>query len=93
MRGTWRWLVLHAVVFIVLLLPATAAQSDPVPPTAVIVSEDFEPMQEQWQPVPSAGSPIWSVIGGTYRTRGGGNQISVITSYQGLARQTRPHKR
>ena len=83
MRGTLSCPFLHAVVFITLLLP-TIAQSDPVPPTAVIVSEDFEPMQEQWQPVPSAGSPIWSVIGGTYRTRGAGNQISVITSYRGV---------
>jgi hypothetical protein len=84
MRGLLSCLFLHAVVFITLLLP-TIAQSDPVPPTAVIVSEDFEPIQEQWQPVPSAGSPIWSVIGGTYRTRGTGNQISVITSYRGVS--------
>ena len=83
MRVTWTCLFLHAVVFIV-LLPATVAQSEPVPPTAVIVSEDFEPMQEQWQPASSAGSPIWSVMGGIYRTRGAGNQISVITSYRGL---------
>src|SRR5215212_9610852 len=85
MRITWAFSFLLAVVLTV-LLPATAAQSEPVPPTAIIVSEDFEPMLEQWQPVPSAaGSPIWRVIDGTYRARGTGNQISVITSYRGLS--------
>lgn len=85
MRITWSCAFLQAVVSIALLLPTIAARSEPVPPTAVIVSEDFEPMQERWQPVPSGAPSVWSVIDGTYRTRGVGNQISVITSYRGLS--------
>ncbi|HKS54086.1 MAG TPA: hypothetical protein VJS12_02305 [Steroidobacteraceae bacterium] len=85
MRGTRSWPILQAVTFVAMWVPAIAAQSKPVPPTAVIVSDDFEPMHEQWQPVASAGSPLWSVGGGTYGSRGTGNQISVITSYAGLS--------
>ena len=41
-------------------------------------------LQEQWAAVPSPGSAPWSVINGNYRTRGAGNQISVITWYPGV---------
>ena len=57
---------------------------EPIPPTAVIVSEDFQPLQEQWAAVPSPGSAPWSVINGNYCTRGVGNHIRLITSYRGV---------
>ena len=40
----------------------TPRPSDRVPPTAVIVSEDFEPIQAQWETI--AGT--WTIVDGTY---------------------------
>jgi probable HAF family extracellular repeat protein len=61
----------------------TPRPSERVPPTAVIVSEDFEPMQAQWQTIVGA----WTIVDGTYAT----NAIvcpcqshATITSYPGL---------
>lgn len=63
-----------------LLLTAGAfAQTDQTPPTAVIVSDDFEPIHETWQTV--GGS--WSVRNGLYFSNADSG-MSVITSYRGV---------
>lgn len=73
--------VFLALVSLLLPLANAFAQSDQTPPTAVIIEDDFSPVQSQWQP--ALGS--WTVGNGTY-----GNNTSLptsitrITSYRGV---------
>ena len=72
------------LVLISLLLPLANAfaQSDQSPPTAIIVKDDFSPMQSQWEPV----SDRWSVANGVYGNEGPGPaNITTITSYRGVS--------
>ncbi|HKS58231.1 MAG TPA: hypothetical protein VJS12_23245 [Steroidobacteraceae bacterium] len=77
---------LLALVSVIALAPAFA-QSDQVPPTAVIIQDDFSPVNSQWQP--AVGT--WTVANGTY-----GNaarlptSITTITSYRGVHPATPP---
>jgi hypothetical protein len=71
--------VLLALGAIVLPQTSAFAQTDQEPPTAVIVEEDFSPLNQTWQPV----SGNWSVATGTYSNVALGDpNISVITQYR-----------
>lgn len=72
---------LSVLLSLVSLLPLTSAlaQSDQDPPTARLVSEDFSPMREAWQP--AIGT--WSVANGTYgNSSAAGTNITRITEYR-----------
>ena len=59
----------------------TPRPPDRMPPTAVIVSEDFEPMQAQWETI--AGT--WTIVDGTYASNDpNGPSVAAIASYRGL---------
>lgn len=82
MRRTLLRSIPHTVVFIALLSPlCSVAQSDQVPPTAVIVSEDFAPLQAQWETFAGA----WRIVDGTYVASATiCCNLAAITSYRGL---------
>jgi hypothetical protein len=70
---------LLALISLLLPLADTFAQSDQSPPTAIIVKDDFSPMQSQWEPV----SGTWSVADGTYgNNSSGATEITRITFYR-----------
>lgn len=70
--------VVLALVTIVPLASAVA-QSDQQPPTAIIVKEDFSPMQSPWEPA----SGTWSVANGTYgNSSAAATDITTITGYR-----------
>jgi hypothetical protein len=59
----------------------TPRPSDRVPPTAVIVSEDFEPMQAQWETIAGA----WTIVDGTYASNDPSrSSVAAIASYRGV---------
>jgi hypothetical protein len=62
--------LLRAALVALASLPnfAAATLSGQEPPTAVIVREDFVPLDEQWQPA----SGNWSVSAGTYNSTAAG---------------------
>jgi hypothetical protein len=71
--------VLLALLPLLLPLANAFAQSDQQPPTAIIVQEDFSPMQSQWEPE----SGTWSVANGTYgNSSAGATDITRITFYR-----------
>lgn len=74
--------VLLALISLLLPLANAFAQSDQSPPTAVIVKDDFSPVQSEWDPL-SAG---WRVENGTFRNDGAGIAASTttITHYRGV---------
>jgi hypothetical protein len=60
---------------------ALATLSDQEPPTAHIVTDDFSPMRESWQPV----SGQWAVANGTYGdSLAGSTDITIITDYRAI---------
>jgi hypothetical protein len=72
--------VFLAFVSLLPLAPAFA-QSDQSPPTAVIIQDDFSPVNSQWEPA----SGTWTVADGTYgNTTRGPTSITRITSYRGV---------
>jgi len=79
------YVLLAAVLALVSILIPTAnswAEATGEPPLLTLLTEDFSPMQQQWQPVAGA----WSVGGGTYGVNSGGPaDISTITSYPGIS--------
>lgn len=57
------------------------AQSDPTPPAAVIVSENFQPVKAAWHRT----SGTWSAVNGIYTSSARGeSDIVTIGSYRGL---------
>jgi hypothetical protein len=75
-------LPLDVVLFLGLLLWTSSAlsQSDANPPTAVIVSENFQPLKEAWQ----RASGRWSAANGIYTSSARGEaDIATIVSYRG----------
>jgi uncharacterized membrane protein len=59
----------------------TPRPADRVPPTAVIVSEDFEPMQAQWETIAGA----WTIVDGTYASNDPSrSSVAAIASYRGV---------
>jgi hypothetical protein len=73
--------VLAVLASICLSCTNVFAASDQVPPTARIVTEDFSPMTETWQPV----SGRWTVGSGTYGSSfAGATDISTVTQYRQL---------
>jgi uncharacterized membrane protein len=78
---------LVALAGISLPSPAALALADQSSPTAFIVSEDFAPLQQQWQP--AAGT--WSVSKGTYNsTAAGSADITTIVAYRAIDPSTQP---
>jgi len=76
--------LLRAALVALASLPnfAAATLSGQEPPTAVIVREDFVPLDEQWQPA----SGNWSVSAGTYNsTAAGTTDLTRIIAYSDIA--------
>lgn len=75
--------LLRAALVAFLALPNFAlALSDQEPPTAVIVREDFVPLNDEWQ----AASGTWSASAGTYNsTAAGTTDLTRIVQYRDIA--------
>jgi hypothetical protein len=84
------YVLLAAVVALVsILIPSANARAEATgePPLLTLLTEDFSPMQQQWQPV----TGTWSVGSGTYRANSAGpTDISTITTYPGISPDAPP---
>ena len=81
--------LLRAALVALASLPnlAFAGLSDQEPPTAIIVTDDFVPLFDEWQPVSGA----WSISAGTYNsTARGPTDVTRIVSYRVIDPNTPP---